>query len=130
MAVTVETFRTSFPEFGSTDKFPDGQVTFWLGIAALLLNPVRFSNMLDYATQLYVAHNLFLERTAQNAAAMGIVPGAQLGILNNKSVGPVSAGYDASLATLEGAGDFNLSTYGTRLQKLIRMFGAGPIQVW
>lgn len=130
VVVTPAEFRQAFPEFKSLSKYPDGQVQFWIDWATRLINPLRFRDMTASAIQLYTAHNLFLQRTAENAANKGGVPGANMGVLNNKSVGPVSAGYDASAGTIDGIGDFNLTTYGVRLYNLIRMFGAGPIQVW
>lgn len=130
VVVTVQEVRTDFPEFSSLSLYPDTQVQFWINLATKLINPLRFRDVTKEAIELYVCHNLYLERLAQTQAAAGQAPGAQVGVLNNKSVGPISAGYDASAGTIDNIGDWNLSTYGTRLYRLVRMFGAGPIQVW
>jgi hypothetical protein len=51
------------------------------------------------------------------------------GVINSKSVDKVSIGYDTAGGIEAGAGHWNLTIYGTRLIKLIKMVGAGPVQV-
>lgn len=129
MTVTAASFRADFPEFASTANFPDAGVNFWIGVAGKLLNAERFADMLDTATELFVAHQLVLERQAQKSVASGAVPGVTTGAISSKTVGPVTQAYDTSAGIEEGAGHWNLSTYGTRFIQLVRLFGAGPIQV-
>lgn len=129
MTVTPASFRTDYPEFADTTAYPDSGVTYWLTVAGLLLNTLRWQDMLDVATELFVAHNLALERQAQKSAASGAVPGLSTGPVSSKTVGPVTQAYDTTAGIEEGAGHWNLTVYGTRFIGLVKMFGAGPIQV-
>lgn len=129
MSIDIATFRTDYPEFGDASAFPDAGVTYWLKVAGLLLNPCRWQDMLDVATELFVAHNLALERQAQKSATTGAVPGLSTGPVSSKTVGPVTQAYDTTAGINEDAGHWNLTTYGTRFYQLMQMFGAGPIQV-
>jgi hypothetical protein len=129
MAVTAATFRTDYPEFADTTAYPDSGVNYWLRVAGLLLNTGRWQDMLDVGTELFVAHNLVLERQAQKSAANGAAPGVSTGPVSSKTVGPVTQAYDTTAGIVADAGHWNLTTYGTRFVQLVLMFGAGPIQV-
>jgi len=129
MTITVAQFRADFPEFASTVDFPNSGAQFWLGIAYQLLNASRWGAQLDLAVELFTAHNLAIEAKASRDAKGGGIPGQQAGPINSKSVSSVSVGYDSSAALESNAGHWNLTVYGTRLIRLIRMFGAGPIFV-
>lgn len=129
MSLTPATFRTLFPAFGSTAKYADPMVEMWLALAAKLINADRWGELADMGQGLITAHNLVLESTAQVSAQRGGNPGSQIGILTSKSAGGVSASYDASSSTEQGAGHWNQTTYGARYYRLSRMMGAGPIQV-
>lgn len=129
MTVTPASFRQDYPEFADTTAFPDSGVAYWITVAGNLLNACRFQNMLDVATELFVAHHLVLERQAQKSAAGGAVPGLSTGPVASKTVGPITQAYDTTAGIFEDAGPWNLTTYGTRLYNLFMMFGAGPIQV-
>jgi hypothetical protein len=129
VTVTADGFRSDFPEFANTTAFPDPGLNFWIGVAGKLLNPRRWQDMLDVATELFVAHNLALERQAQKSAANGAVPGVSTGPVSSKTVGPVTQAYDTTAGINQDAGHWNLTTYGTRFYQLMQMFGAGPIQV-
>lgn len=128
MAVDIAKFRADFPEFADTTAYPDPQVTFYLGLAGKLLNVARWVDLIDYGTELFVAHNLALERQAQTTAAKGGTPGMQQGALSGKTVGPVSATYDTSAGLELDGGHWNLTVYGTRFLRLVRMAGAGGVQ--
>lgn len=129
MSVTPASFRQDFPEFADITVYPDGSVNYYLNLAGLLLVPARWTTVLDMATELFVAHNLVLEAQAQKAAANGAIPGQNTGPLSGKTVGPITASYDTAAGIEEGAGHWNLTTYGTRFMSLVRLFGAGPVQV-
>lgn len=126
--VTPAEFKGHYPEFLSSDTYPNPQVQFWLDTSYSMLNASRWGRQLDMAAELYTAHNLALEARAQKTADNGGIPGEAVGVLNNKSVDKVSAGYDTSAATEQGAGHWNLTIYGTRFIRLAKMFGAGPVQ--
>lgn len=120
------TFREHFPEFSAT---PDGRVSFWLGIAPKLLNAERWDELLDHGIELFVAHHLAIDNANQRAAQNGGGVGQNSGPVASKTVDKVSVSYDTGAATLEGAGHWNLTTYGTQFYALFRMMGAGGIQL-
>jgi len=41
----------------------------------------------------------------------------------------ISVSYDVGAVTIEGAGQWNLTTYGTQFLELANLVGMGPIQV-
>lgn len=129
MTVTVTSFRISFPEFGSVAAYPNAQVEMWLAWALLQTNVNRWGNLLDLGVSLYLAHVLTLQRQAMVSAAAGNPPGVSSGPVSGETVGPISASYDTQVASVEGAGNLNLTTYGTRLKELRNMVGAGGVQV-
>lgn len=129
MTISVAQFRIDYPEFASTANYPDSMVTYWLDLAYVLLNAWRFATVLDSAAELYTAHNCVLEFQAARGSARGGAPGAQKGAVSAESAGPASQSYDTAAAAEEGYANFNLTTYGTRLAGMIRMFGAGPVQL-
>jgi hypothetical protein len=127
MASTPPVFKGHYPEFVCPDTYPPSQVQFWLDVAYSMLNASIWGRQLDLAAELYCAHNLVLEARAQKESAAGGVPGGSVGVLNSKSVDKVSAGYDTNVATEKDGGHWNLTIYGTRLYRLIKLFGAVPI---
>lgn len=129
MAVTVDSFKTDFCEFSDIALYRDEDIAFWLKYALLLLNPNRWGNLLDLGIELFVAHNLTIERQAKMASANGAPPGLATGIISAKSVDSVSISYDTNSAMEKDAGQWNLTTYGQRYWRMMQMFGAGPIQV-
>ncbi|MNK60445.1 hypothetical protein D3C87_795790 [compost metagenome] len=52
-----------------------------------------------------------------------------MGPISSASVDKVSYSRDARAANLPDAGDFNLTAWGLRWYRLMRMAGAGPVQV-
>jgi hypothetical protein len=136
ITVTPTIFRADYPEFVSTALYPDSAVNYYLSEAGLRFTSrwdteagTNGRSMLDIGVELFIAHNLVLERQAQAAAASGAPPGLTSGPVSSKSVGPVSISYDTTAALENNGGYFNLTTYGLRLMRLINMFGAGPVLV-
>jgi hypothetical protein len=138
--ITAASFRQDYSEFASVSLYPNSGVNYWIQVAALLLRVQRWGNgsaapavpastMYDVASELFVAHNLAIEKQAQDAARRGGTPGVSTGPVTSKSVGPVSIGYASSEALEADGGYWNLTTYGTRLLRLMGYFGAGPVQV-
>lgn len=126
--VDVAQFRQDFPEFGDIAAYPDATVTLWLGVASKLINIDRWGDLAPIGTELLTAHYLVLWKQTQISASRGGVPGLASGVTSSKAVADVSVGYDTSIASVEGGGNFNLTTYGTRYLDLVAMFGAGGIQ--
>lgn len=127
--LTPATFRDQFPVFSSTSTYPDTEIQFWIDLAAKLHSVERWGDLYDYGVSLFVAHNLSLEFSSTSAAAAGQAPGQVVGALSSASVDKVSYSRDASSAMDPKNGHWNLTTYGLRWVKLVRMVGAGPIQV-
>lgn len=138
--ITVASFRIDFQEFASVANFPSSGISYYLALSGLLLNRRRFgppavavtnppSCMYDMAQELFVAHHVSLEATAQRAAAKGAVPGIVTGPLSGASTGPISVSYDSGAVVNTDDGHWNATVYGTRFRELVKMFGAGPVQL-
>lgn len=125
----VATFREDFPEFTDDVKFPDARIEFWLSIAGIMLNATRWDTLLDHGTELFIAHHLTMDLANQRAADTGGNIGQTMGPLASKSVDKVAASYTTGAVTLENAGHWNLTTYGLQFYQLLRMVGAGGIQL-
>ena len=114
-------FRQHFPEFVSTELFPDSQVEFWAALAEELLSPERWGKLLPYGQELFIAHNLMLGVGAIQTAAAGGIPSAEGTLaVSSKSVGSVSVSYDTGSAMDAGAGHWNQTVYGRRYIDLVR----------
>lgn len=129
MSVTESTFRATFSEFASSTTYPTPEVDFWLGLALKMMNADRWGDLLDYGQQLFVAHNLAIQFNAKANVDVGQAPGQVIGAITNASVDKVSYTRDASSIMLPDAGHWNLTTYGIRYKQLVRMIGAGPLQI-
>lgn len=125
----VATFRQDFPEFSDTTKYPDAQVQFWLTVSESLVNPDRWGVLTDQGIELCTAHHLVLAARDEAAISVGGVPGLMKGPQSSKAVDKVSASYDTGAATIDGAGFWNLTTYGVRYITLAQLMGAGGIQL-
>lgn len=122
-------FRADFPEFADTTRYTDSQLTFWSTLSESLLNQSRWGTLWPYAVQLYTAHQLAIAARNQQSASAGGIPGQVTGPQTSKSVDKVSVSYDTGAATDPDASFWNLTTYGVQLWRLIRMFGAGGVQL-
>lgn len=124
MTVTAAQFRADFPEFADTSKFPDSMVNFWLGLAVKLLISDRWADILDEGTELMVAH----ECTIAYRNTLG-APGGVLAPQASKAVDKVSVSYDISAVRLDNAGHWGGTSYGMQFFQLMRIVGAGPVQL-
>jgi hypothetical protein len=130
MAVTVASFRSTFPEFSDVSLYPDDSITFWMSVAVQMVNANRWKSMTDTGVMLLGAHYLVFAAKDQMAAEAGGVPGEATGNVSSKSVDKVSVSYDSSAITASDAkGDLALSSYGIRFARLAKMFGAGGLQI-
>ena len=127
--VTPVEFITNFPEFGNNAVYPLAQIQFWLNAAYQQVRAQVWQDQTDLGAQLFTAHYLVLAAQAAKAALTGGVPGQNTGAVNNRSVDKVSVGYDTANASVKDAGNWNLTTYGTRFKYFVNMFGAGGIQI-
>lgn len=129
MDFDISAFRSNFPEFNDTAKYPNSLIEFWVGLATLLVRPCIWKRSWNQGMSLYVAHELVLARQNENTARLGGAPGQQGGIANTKTVGSATIGYDATTASEKDAGWWNLTNYGKQFIRLARIFGAGAIQL-
>lgn len=123
--ITVADFRAQYPEFSNTGYYPDAAVTVFIALGYEFLNQYKWGAVLDFGVGLYVAHQIALAAKNRQAAASGAIPGTGGGVLQTKAVDKVSAGYDTAAGTIEGAGYWNLTTYGVQLYYYVKLFGAG-----
>jgi hypothetical protein len=128
-APSLSDFRQTFPEFGDLTIYPDASVTLWLGFATQMVNETRWGSLYNLGVYLVIAHNLILAARDQASADAGGIAGEMTGPVSSKGVDKVSVSYDTGSATMQGAGAWNLSTYGVRYLQLSRMFGAGGMQL-
>ena len=127
--MTPADFRSTFPEFSSVTDYPEPFVQFWIDLGGKMLVADRWGDILDYGIGLFVAHHLAIENRDQQAAEIGGIPGEVTGPTASKSVDKVSVTYDAGGVAYEGAGFWNMTSYGIRLAQLFRMVGAGVVQM-
>lgn len=128
MIVTAQNFTVDFPEFSDAAKFPLPQVNLWLTAASNFVDEERWGDMAKIGVELCAAHHLAI--FAQNVkAAAGGNAGALSGQVTSKSVDKVSVGYAENKGVIDGAGGWNLSTYGIQYLTFANMFGAGGIQL-
>ena len=125
----VGAFRSEFPEFADTVKYPTPMISFWATLAEQQVLQCFWKNTWATGVKLYVAHEITLAAQSAKAAQVGGVPGSQGGIPNTKTVGSVTVGYDANTTSEKDAGYWNLTTYGKQFIRLARIFGAGAIQL-
>lgn len=125
----VTQFRTDFPEFASTDVYPDPTVNLWLGVAQATLPADRWGALLDLGTELFIAHHLAIGAANAKAAAAGGIPGSTGGVVSAKSVDKVSVNYDTTAGTIEGGDFWNRTTYGIEFLRYARMMGTGGMQL-
>ncbi len=104
-----------------------GSNPFW-GATSLTANSPPTTKA-DFAMELFVAHQLVLEKQAIDAANRGGDPGTKIGIQTSKGVGGVSVSYDVSAMVEKDAGYWNQTLWGMRFIKLARFVGSGPIQL-
>lgn len=129
MSFDVGAFRTQFPEFADTAKYPASMITFWANFASTMVNQNVWTTQYTMGVSLYTAHELVLATQNQSAAKVGGTPGQSGGIPSQKTVGSVTVQYDAQTSKEPNAGYWNQTTYGIQFIRLARIFGAGCIQL-
>lgn len=127
--ISVDKFRADFPEFANSATYSENTIRFWLAIGQLRLRASRWQSLFCVGLELYAAHNIVIEATAQQTALAGGFPGTSKGAITAQTVDKVTLSYDAALTSEEGAGNYNLTVYGTRFWELSQLVGMGPIQV-
>lgn len=123
MAVDRNKFNLIFPAFLDETRFSAPLFEMFLEIAEGQLPLDRLGKSADLAVMLYIAHNMQMNVDAEASG------GKITGVINSKSVGPVSVGYDTASVLDQNGGTWNLTTYGARLRRLLRASCAGGIYV-
>lgn len=123
------TFRQQFPEFSDITAYPGELIDLHLAVGALSLDAGVWGDFHDRGLGLFTAHNLVIGARNTATADAGGTPGAVSGPLTSKSVDKVSASYDTGATTYEGAGFWNMTSYGVQLYQLARLIGAGGRQL-
>lgn len=129
MAFDIAQFRANFPEFNDSAKYPDAMLNFWAGLGEVMLIEERWKDAYPWGLQLYVAHEAAIAARNARTGAAGGMPGTGIGLQSNKTVGSTSIGYDTASTIEKNAGWWNLTTYGQQLYRLVRLIGAGAIQL-
>lgn len=129
MELDTAQFRKNFPEFADTARYPDSQITFWGTLAETMVNKCRWGTIWSQGVQLYVAHEITLASSNAATGQNGGVPGGQSGPTASKAVGSVNVSYDTTSAAEKNAGWWNLTSYGKQFYRLMRMMGAGAVQL-
>lgn len=122
-------FRTDFPEFADSVRFPDSTITFWSGLGEQLISEDRFGDMRTQAVELFTAHNIVLAAGNVAASTAGGLPGGSGGPVASKAVGSVNVSYDNASVMLPNAGHWNQTTYGRLYIRLARLIGQGCYQL-
>lgn len=125
----VATFRQDFPEFGDAARFPNSMITLWSKVGEAQISADRFGDVYTKAVELFTAHNITLAAGNVAASATGAMPGGNGGPVSQKKVGQVSVSYDTQAAMLPGAGHWSMTIYGRQFAQMLRLFGAGCIQL-
>ncbi|WP_347252912.1 DUF4054 domain-containing protein [Leminorella grimontii] len=127
---TVSKFRTDFPQFADTTKYPDAQVQFRLNLADVLMSEKLYGpDIFPYVVELYVAHYMTWFAQDQRSSAAGGSGGSASGVASSNSVDKVSVSYDNSMTLNPDAGFWNYTRYGAEFYQLATMFGAGGRQL-
>lgn len=126
--ITYTGFVAAFPEFCNLEVYPEAQINFWIPVAYAELNGRRFGTQIDLAVMLFVAHNVVLSAREAVAARAGQVVGQVQGPVTSKTVSKVSVSFSSD-TSIDGAGAWNFTTYGQRLYKMMKAYGAGPFYI-
>lgn len=119
------TFRTDFPEFSDTTRYPDSTINFYISLGKQLNSEERFGTFWFYAIELFTAHNLVLFANNIASSSAGGIPGSIGGAVSSKSVGSASVSYDSSNSSEKDAGIYNQTSYGRQYIHLTRLLGQG-----
>lgn len=123
-------FRTDFPEFNDTTRYPSAAVNFYLGQADTLLDQNKHGDRFVYLAELFTAHYVELRgRALAGAYSGGVNSNGNAGVMTSKSVDKASASYDVSGIIDPNAGFWNSTGYGREFFYWWSMFGMGGRQL-
>jgi hypothetical protein len=129
-SITIDDFRSRLKAFDDPQAYPDAEIEPWLTLSDIMFNDNIWLTLKPIGQALFVAHNLVLAARDKRATDRGGIPGQSgSGILSSKSIGGVSASYDVGSGLEQGAGYYNLTTFGTRLYRMFGLVGMGGRQL-
>ena len=124
----IETFREHFPEFTSATIYPDALIGFWSAFAELSVSSDNAGDLYVPLVELATAHHITTAANDAVSASSGASPGSGGGgVIGSKTIGSITVSYDHSKAMNANADDWNMTSYGRRYWRLMRMLGAGPV---
>jgi len=130
MTVTVTSFRQDMPEFTDPSVYSAAMITRYINLGVNFQNQYRWDpSIIDYGTELFVAHNCVLDARNTAAVAAGGIPGTVQGVQTSKGADKVNVSYDTQAVTLENGEFWNMTTYGIRFLQLSRQYGTGGMQI-
>jgi hypothetical protein len=128
--VTVGQFRTDFPAFGDTVKFPDAQIQRFLDVSGCMINACRWGCLSTMGMELITAHFLTMQSYfLYRSQGMPFPAGMAMGIPTSKSVSKVSVGSDIASFMMEGWGPWNYTIYGQQYAYWAMLVGTGGYEV-
>lgn len=127
--MSVLQFRELFPAFPEA-SYPDIAVETRLALGEAFLSEKVWKPeaVRVHAVGLYTAHFLAAYGSAA-AGGSGKSEGSGMGVVSSKSVDGASISYDTGSTVEQGAGFWNSTPYGRELWQLMRVFGAGAVQL-
>jgi hypothetical protein len=125
----IASFRTKFTEFASDTTYTDDQLSFFMQIATMLVNPNAWGELTEVAIYLVTAHHIAVAMPNQAAAEVGATPGAVNGTTSSKSVDKISVSKDVASVTNQDAAFWNMSQYGIQFWSMAKLMGAGGCQL-
>jgi hypothetical protein len=123
-SITADQFRTLFPEFTNPAQYPDATIDLWVSLCPI--DPCLWGSYYNLGQGYWAAHELKKFGSVPGTGGAGAMDS---GPISSKSVGPVSVSFDPNIGTEDGAGSYNYTVYGRQFYHLMKIFGAGPIQV-
>lgn len=118
----ISRFKTVFPEFNDAAVYPDGRVSFWLGLAEKLIDRERWGryDLYEEGVLFLAAHNLAVERSsvAAGGAATGPVTS------QSQTVDKLSWSESRDVSAYADAGILGSTVYGQQYLDLCRLIGA------
>jgi hypothetical protein len=127
IAPTSDQFLADYPEFDTSEQddptalqFSPSAINYWLTQGTMLMNAQIWGSQYYMAVELFMAHNLALEAWSAQGGDQTI-PGLAKGMIAAASAGNVSVTYNNAAVFEEGAGHWNMTTYGLRLKRLIQL---------
>jgi hypothetical protein len=116
----IDLFRETFPAFSDESKYPEEVITPWATIGEQLLTQSRWDILWTLGVQLYVAHNLTIDKPN---------PTQMLVTQSSKTLAGESISTSNMVIAEKNAGLWNTTTYGQRLFQLMKVVGMGATVV-